>query len=216
MKAANIDDPYDVDRIRALGVIDLPTVQKKANLHYALSLDLFGSEVSTNAANAFNSGIKGRYHETRIGDDHRLVDDTYPVVKLVGGVPTMVDAPALTALNMRLRDDYINDCARGIARWNRIPAGIGIDFEVTLPHQSFYRQIGEFANVRISPDGVVLDDATWAEREGKWLPSADDGAFIASLMHAETDPGSYAGWIAPPRQGIDNLPGDFEYVKMGL
>ncbi|MDE0781389.1 MAG: benzoyl-CoA 2,3-epoxidase subunit BoxB, partial [Alphaproteobacteria bacterium] len=156
MKAANIDDPYDVDRIRALGVIDLPTIQKKANLHYALSLDLFGSEVSTNAANAFNSGIKGRYHETRIGDDHRLVDDTYPVVKLVCGVPTMVDAPALTALNMRLRDDYINDCTRGIARWNRIPAGIGIDFEMTLPHQAFFRQIGEFANVRISPDGVVL------------------------------------------------------------
>ncbi|MDE0781534.1 MAG: benzoyl-CoA 2,3-epoxidase subunit BoxB, partial [Alphaproteobacteria bacterium] len=75
-------------------------------------------------------------------------------------------------------------------------------------------QIGEFANVRISPDGVVLDDSTWAQREGEWLPSLGDGAFIASLMHAETDLGSYAGWIAPPRQGIDNLPGDFEYVKM--
>jgi benzoyl-CoA 2,3-dioxygenase component B len=33
-------------------------------------------------------------------------------------------------------------------------------------------------------------------------------------MHAETEPGSYAGWIAPPRQGIDKLPGDFEYVKI--
>jgi benzoyl-CoA 2,3-dioxygenase component B len=214
MKAAGIEDPNEIDRVRALGVIDLPTIQKKANLHYALSLDLFGSEVSTNAANAFNSGIKGRYHETRIEDDHRLVDDTYPVIRLFDGVPTVVDTPALTALNMRLRDDYITDCTRGIARWNRIPAKIGIDFEMTLPHQAFYRQIGEFANVHVSPDGVVIDDATWAAREGDWLPSPDDGAFIASLMHAETEPGHYAGWIAPPRQGIDNLPGDFEYVKI--
>ena len=45
--------------------IDLPTIQKKLNLHYTLSLDLFGPEVSTNAANAFNAGIKGRYQETQ-------------------------------------------------------------------------------------------------------------------------------------------------------
>ncbi len=61
MNEAGISDPYDVDRIRALGVIDLPTIQKKLNLHYSLSLDLFGSEVSTNAANAFTAGIKGRF-----------------------------------------------------------------------------------------------------------------------------------------------------------
>ena len=72
MKAAGISDPNDVAKVRALGVIDLPTMQKKLNLHYTLSLDLFGSEVSTNAANAFNAGIKGRYRETQIDDDHRL------------------------------------------------------------------------------------------------------------------------------------------------
>ena len=72
MKAAGISDPNDVARVRALGVIDLPTMQKKLNLHYTLSLDLFGSEVSTNAANAFNAGVKGRYRETQIEDDHQL------------------------------------------------------------------------------------------------------------------------------------------------
>ncbi len=50
MVQAGITDPNDVDRIRALGVVDLPTIQKKANLHFSLTLDLFGSEVSTNAA----------------------------------------------------------------------------------------------------------------------------------------------------------------------
>ena len=70
MKQAGIEDPYDTEKVRALGVIDLPTIQKKLNLHYSLSLDLFGSEISTNTANAFNAGLKGRYQETEIKDDH--------------------------------------------------------------------------------------------------------------------------------------------------
>ncbi len=85
MKAAGIEDPNEIGKIRALGVIDLPTIQKKLNLHYSLSLDLFGSEVSTNAANAFNAGIKGRFQETKIADDHKLTNDVYPVLKLVDG-----------------------------------------------------------------------------------------------------------------------------------
>ena len=72
MKSAGIDDPHDVERVRALGVIDLPTLQKKANLHFSLTLDLFGNEISTNAANAFNAGLKGRYLEDRLTDDHQL------------------------------------------------------------------------------------------------------------------------------------------------
>ena len=64
--------------MRALGVIDLPTIQKKLNLHFTLSLDLFGSEVSTNAANFYNSGLKGRFQETKIDDDHRLTERDLP------------------------------------------------------------------------------------------------------------------------------------------
>ena len=101
-------------------MIDLPTMKKKLNLHYSLSLDLFGSEVSTNAANAFNAGIKGRFQETKIDDDHRLENSTYPVLKLVDGEIKRVDEPALTAINMRLRDDYTADCQRGLDRWNKI------------------------------------------------------------------------------------------------
>src|SRR5437879_1471027 len=85
MKEAGIEDANDIPAVRTLGVIDLPTMQKKANLHFSLSLDLFGSEVSTNAANYYNSGVKGRYHETQIKDDHRLQNSTYPVLKLVNG-----------------------------------------------------------------------------------------------------------------------------------
>jgi benzoyl-CoA 2,3-dioxygenase component B len=46
------------------------------------------------------------------------------------------------------------------------------------------------------------------------LPSADDGAFIASLMKPVAEPGQFASWISPPKVGIDNRPGDFEYVKL--
>ncbi|WP_282605099.1 benzoyl-CoA 2,3-epoxidase subunit BoxB [Pelagibius sp. Alg239-R121] len=214
MKAAGIEDPNDVAKIRALGVIDLPTLQKKANLHYSLSLDLFGSEVSTNAANAFNSGIKGRFHETKIDDDHRLLDSTYPVLKHVDGEFKLVDEPALSALNMRLRDDYVTDCAKGIKRWNKIIEKTGVDFALTLPHAAFHRQIGEFANVSVTSSGIILPEGEWNQRKGEWLPSVDDGDFIQSLMVPATDPGTYAGWIAPPRMGIDNRPGDFEYVQI--
>src|SRR6201990_2284184 len=163
MRAAGIDDPTDVNKVRALGVIDLPTIQKKLNLHYSLSLDLFGSEVSTNAANAFNAGIKGRYKETAIEDDHRLQNSTYPVLKFIDGELKLVDEPALTALNMRLRDDYTQDCVKGMLRWNKVISTAGYDYKLTLPHTAFHRAIGEFKDVRATPEGVLIDDATWSK-----------------------------------------------------
>jgi benzoyl-CoA 2,3-dioxygenase component B len=189
-------------------------MQKKLNLHYTLSLDLFGSEVSTNAANTFTAGLKGRFQETKIQDDHKLESATYPVLKLVDGAIKRVDEPALTAINMRLRDDYTADCQRGLDRWNKIIDRIGVPFKFALPHVGFHRQIGEFKDAHVTPDGALIDDATWARDKAKWLPSSGDGEFIASLMKPVTEPGQFASWIAPPRVGIDNRPGDFEYVKI--
>ncbi|WP_298495685.1 benzoyl-CoA 2,3-epoxidase subunit BoxB [uncultured Maritimibacter sp.] len=216
MRENGIDDPYDIDKIRSLGVIDLPTIQKKLNLHYTLSLDLFGQEVSTNAANAFNYGIKGRFHEHRIDDDHQLKDATYRVWDLVDGKVVQREVPALTAINMRLRDDYINDAAGGVGRWNKIIEKAGVQFELKLPHESFHRQIGVFSAARFSPDGSMISQADWDAKRDEWLPSKADGDFIQSLMVPVTEPGQYAGWIAPPKVGIDNKPGDFEYVKLHM
>ncbi len=216
MNEAGIKDPYDIDKIRALGVIDLPTLQKKLNLHYTLSLDLFGSEVSTNAANAFNAGVKGRFRENRIEDDHQLKNTTYPVSEYVDGKILLRDAPALTAINMRLRDDYTVDASGGVRRWNVIISKLGIDFELALPHEGFHRQIGAFKGAPITPDGKVVSDRDWQDQKDDWLPSSADGDFIASLMAPVTTPGEYAGWIAPPRSGINNKPGDYEYVKLHM
>ena len=68
--------------------------------------------------------------------------------------------------------------------------------------------------MEVSPDGKLLDAAAWERHQGQWLPSKEDGEFIASLMKPVTEPGKFASWIAPPRVGIDNKPGDFEYVKI--
>jgi benzoyl-CoA 2,3-dioxygenase component B len=38
------------------------------------------------------------------------------------------------------------------------------------------------------------------------LPSAEDRAFVQSLMRHVTEPGQLAGWIAPPEIGINNSP----------
>jgi benzoyl-CoA 2,3-epoxidase subunit B len=214
MKAAGIEDPNAIEQVRALGVIDLPTMQKKMNLHYSLSLDLFGSEVSTNAANFYNSGLKGRFQETKIDDDHRLANDKYKVLKLVGGRITSVDEPALTALNMRLRDDYTEDCAKGVERWNKIIEKAGVSFRLELPHTAFHRQIGEFANVQATPKGIIISGAEWERSKNQYVPSVEDGDFIASLMEPVSEPGTYANWISPPKMGIDNKPGEFEYVKI--
>ena len=180
----------------SLGVIDLPTMQKKANLHFSLSLDLFGSEVSTNAANYYTSGVKGRFQETRIEDDHRLTNASYPVSKLVDGQIKMVEEPALTAINMRLRDDYVADCAKGVERWNKIIEKSGVTFRLRLPDVAFNRHIGEFQNVKASPDGQVLGEADWAAKKDQWMPSKDDGDFIASLMAPCWERGKFASWIS--------------------
>jgi benzoyl-CoA 2,3-dioxygenase component B len=214
MKEAGITDPNEIEKVRKLGVIDLPTVQKKANLHFSLTLDLFGNEISTNAANAFHAGLKGRYREDRLKDDHQLESGTYPVLRLIDGKIQNEDSPALSALNMRLRDDYVVDCNAGVGRWNKVINELGIPFEIKLPHVAFHRHIGEFSSIKADVNGNLLNDAEWSKRRGKFLPSDSDRDFIESLMKPQMEPAKFASWIAPPKVGIDNKPGDFEYVKI--
>ncbi len=205
---------HKTDDVRALGGIDLATIQKYLNFHFSVSLDLFGQEASTNAANYYTMGVKGRFLETRIEDDHVLTDAAYEIDTAEGGRIVRKSMPALAALNERLRQDYIEDCARGVLRWNKILEKAGIDFEMKLPHRAFHRRIGAFSDLHVSPDGKVLSEAEWKANEGKWLPTGEDRTFVTSLMgQAVTEPGKYAHWIAPPARGINGQPVDFEYVR---
>ena len=198
---------------RRWGVIDLPTLQKYLNLHFSGSIDLFGQELSTNAANYFSAGLKGRFQESRIDDDHTLTNAPYTVPALQGGSAVTIDAPALSAVNERLRDDYTADCQRGVDKWNRIIRKAGVDFELRLPHRAFNRRIGLFAGVRASPYGDIIGEARWNEMRAGWLPSADDQAYVEQLMAPVTEPGRMANWIAAPAKGINGQPADCEYVR---
>jgi benzoyl-CoA 2,3-dioxygenase component B len=117
---------------------------------------------------------------------------------------------------MRLRDDYTRDAAGGIKRWNKIIEKAGVQFELKLPHEGFNRKIGVFANQLIDPEGNFVSGAEYDAKVNDWLPTHADGDFIQSLMTPVYEPGQYAGWIAPPKVGIDNKPGDFEYVKLHM
>jgi benzoyl-CoA 2,3-epoxidase subunit B len=108
----------------------------------------------------------------------------------------------------------VADTEAGVARWNRVLTQAGVPFRITLPHVAFNRRIGEFAAIHADTNGDILTAEAWNARRAGVLPTPDDNAFIASLMRPERGRGAYAPWIAPPRHGIDNRPGDFEYVKI--
>ena len=214
-RACEIMREHKTDDVRRHGGIDLPTLQRYLNFHYSVSLDLFGSEISTNAANFYTAGLKGRFEETKKADDHQLKSATYAVISRDGERIVTREAPALPSLNERLRDDYIADCDRGVQRWNQVIRKHGIDAELTLPHRGFHRAIGAFSDVRVSPDGRVVGQSEWDARKGEWLPTPEDLAYVASVMTPVVEPGQFASWIAPPARGINGQPADFEYVRLG-
>ena len=210
MMQHKIDDPA---KIRALGLIDLPTIQRYLNFHFSVTMDLFGADVSSNAATFYSTGLKGRFDETKIGDDHVLSDATYPVLEVRDGRLVIAQAPALNALNEKLRDDYVKDAVAGIERWNKIIEKSGIAFRLKAPHKAFNRKIGPLSAVRIDPDGNLVSEADWTHQHLHWLPSETDRAFVASLMGRVTEPGRFANWIALPARGINNQPVEFQYVR---
>jgi len=210
MKEVHTDDPKQV---REGGAVDLETMQKYINLHFSVSVDLFGQEISTNAATYFNSSLKGRYLEARLDDDHRLTDALWPVHLVQDERIILEDRPALNAVNERLRDDYIKDSQRGLARWNQVLESHGVEYRFTLPHRFFNRDIGTSAGISVNPQGDVITESEWQSQQGRWLPTAEDQAFVGSLMNRVTDPGKIAAWIAPPVRGIDGKPWDYEYVR---
>ena len=197
---------HDTDDIRPFGGIDIPTLQKYLNFHYSVSVDLFGAETSTNAANYFAAGLKGRFQEEARDDDHILRDATRLVPEASDeGIGTR-EATQLAALNETLRDDYTADCQKGLDRWNRLLADV--DVELRLPHVGFHRAVGTFRHHQVSPDGTLVSAEEWAVNVDQWLPTAADREHVESLMIGVDEPGKMAGWVAPPTSGIHSQPVD--------
>jgi benzoyl-CoA 2,3-dioxygenase component B len=189
-------------------------IQKYINFHYSVSLDLFGSEQSTNAANYFTAGLKGRWQEERRRDDHVLTEDGSSIDLVKDGQVTTEEVPALLALNHDLRSEYVSDCENGLKRWNRVLEQAGIERRLTLPHVGFNRHVGLFAEHSITPKGELVGADAWTAKRDSWLPSEADKAHVKSLMRPVYEPGKIASWIAPPSKGINGQPFEYEYVHL--
>jgi benzoyl-CoA 2,3-epoxidase subunit B len=205
------DEP---DAIRRAGAIDFPTIQRYLNFWFSSSLDLFGSEASSNAAAYFAQGIKGRPDEKKY-DDHVVREAALElhVPDGSGGVRTE-SVPMRNAMNEVVRNSYVEDCMRGLTRWNKLIEAAGHAFRFTLPSTRFRRTIGNWAGVPTDPSGRPIPREQYDAQIASWLPSADDRTHIASLMRRVVEPGKMAAWIAPPDKGIKDRPVDYEYVRL--
>ncbi len=214
LRSAQLSAENDTLEIQKYGGIPLPMIQKWMNFHFSICLDLFGQEKSTNAANFYTMGLKGRYMENKIDDDHLLENDSFLIPEFENGKVMMNEVSALTSINERLRNDYRDDCQRGVDRWNKIISEAGIEYSLTLPHTAFNRNIGTFRNMYFTPEGKPISKEEFENQRNTWMPSAADREFVMSLMVPVTNPGEMAGWLTAPSRGIHGKDIDYEYVRL--
>jgi benzoyl-CoA 2,3-dioxygenase component B len=210
MKDLGTDDPMAV---RKAGAVDLPTIQKYLNFWFSSSLDLFGGDTSSNAASYFATGLKGRPDEIKY-EDHIEKDTTYTLELPDGkGNVRQEVIPMRNAMNEAVREAYVRDCEKGLARWNRLLEEAGYPQRMALPSTRFRRTVGSWANIPTDLAGNPISVEEFNARMDDWIPTVTDRAFVKSLMHGVFEPGRMAGWIAPPERGINTQPVNFEYVK---
>jgi benzoyl-CoA 2,3-dioxygenase component B len=213
MNELKTDDPA---KVRAAGAVDLQTIQKYMNFWFSSALDLFGADVSSNAASFFANGLKGRPDESNYAD-HVEKDSSYALELPDGqGGTKSENIPMRNAMNEVMRNAYAKDCEIGLKRWNKTIQKAGISFELKLPSTRFRRTVGSWAGVPTNPAGQPISPEQFAASLPSWIPSPEDQAFVQSLMHSVREPGKMAAWIAPPERGINNLPVEYEYVRNSL
>jgi benzoyl-CoA 2,3-dioxygenase component B len=205
------EDPNE--DVRTLGGIDLPTIQKYINQWYSVSADLFGGEISSNAANYFGTSLKGRDREGNYSD-HQAKSDSYSMTVVDNGKLSEREVPLRNAMNEILRDCYIEDCQRGCDRWNKAIEKASISFRLSIPSRRFNRQVGIYGGSFFTPEGDLISREEWERRRDGWLPSPSDRAYVESLMKPVYEPGKIANWLAPPEKGINGKPFDFAYVRL--
>jgi benzoyl-CoA 2,3-dioxygenase component B len=211
MKELGTEDPA---AIRKAGAIDLPTIQRYLNFWFSSSVDLFGAEVSSNAATTFANGIKGRPDEANF-EDHDCRNATYDLEEPAEDGSIRIEKVAMrSAMNEVARRAYIKDCEIGVVRWSKLVEKAGYSLRLKLPHERFNRSVGVWAGRSYDPEGNPMSPELWSASRDRWLPSESDKAFVRSLMKPVTEPGKMAGWIAPPDRGINALPVNYEYVRL--
>jgi benzoyl-CoA 2,3-epoxidase subunit B len=200
--------------VRELGGIPLEIIQRYINFWYSYSLDLFGGEISSNSADFFAAGLKGRYKEQELYEDHLATDQTFPMDVIEEGQIKSREVPLRNALNEVLRNEYVKDCEKGLARWNRILTEEGMTERLNLPSTKFHRHVGEYAGHYFDLTGKPISRDAFEQKRSEWLPTMEDREYVRSLMKPVFEVGKIATWIAPPAAGIKGKPFEFEYVKL--
>jgi benzoyl-CoA 2,3-dioxygenase component B len=198
---------------RAQGGIPLDMIQRYLNLWFALSLDLFGGEVSSNAASFFADGLKGRYKEDSYAD-HTALNQHYKMTVPKEGALVEEDVPLRNAMNEVLRDAYVDDCQRGVDRWNKRLTEAGISgappasLQAVLPphrdlrgHALRHRRQAALARGLGEPQGRVAAHRRRPRLRGHAPEAGHRGRKIAN-------------WLGKPARGIKGLPFEYEYVRL--
>src|SRR5437660_9982572 len=89
--------------VRALSGIPLEIIQKYINFWFSYSLDLFGGEISSNSADFFAAGLKGRFKEQEQYEDHIAAKGTFTLTVIEDGRLVPREVPLLNELNEGLR-----------------------------------------------------------------------------------------------------------------
>ncbi len=214
-RSADLMRAGEDDLVKA-GAIPFEIIQKYINFWFASSIDLFGSEDSSNAASFFAAGLKGRFdesnrelhpdpqgngsfsYETWDSEDQRVTHEI----------------PLRRAMNALLRDAYVRDCERVLKRWNRILEQTELPVRIMLPSVRFNRRVGVYAPRCYDPHGAPISESAFEAKRDDWLPTEADKAYVKSLMHQVVEPGKFANWISAPRRGVNKLPIDAQYVRI--
>ncbi|MEZ4448709.1 MAG: benzoyl-CoA 2,3-epoxidase subunit BoxB [Nannocystaceae bacterium] len=199
--------------VRNQGGIDFDLIQRTINYWFTYSLDLFGGEISSNAADFFSTGLKGRYREDRL-PEHKALGEHYRLAVVEGGRLVEKDVPLRNAMNEVLRDSYVSDCERALRKWNRTLEEAGSPTRLTLPSRRFHRHQGIYADHHFDPEGNLIDQQAYDHNFSRWLLTKDDNDYLLSIMKPSYEPGKFANWIAPPTRGIEGQPVEFEYVRL--
>jgi benzoyl-CoA 2,3-dioxygenase component B len=131
-----------------------------------------------------------------------------------GGKLVPREVPLRNALNEVLRGEYVKDCEKGLARWNKALTDEGLSQRLCLPNIRFHRHVGEYAGHFFDIEGNLISKEEFEAKKPGWLPTIEDREYVRSLMKPVTEVGKIANWIAPPSSGIKGKPFEFEYVRL--
>lgn len=199
---------------KKVGGIPLDMIQRSINYWFSYSLDLFGGEISSNAANFFGEGLKGRFKEKNRYEDHVMKEGVKIVPNVRDNRIHDEEVPYRNAMNEVLRDEYIADCDRALRKWNRTLEKTGIENRLTLPSRRFKRHQGIYADNDFNLEGELISKEEMEANVTEWLLNDEDNHYLTSIMKQVVEPGKMANWIAPPARGINSQPIDFEYVRL--